>query len=180
MATILNTCDNPKPLPLLGNLSSVILNKHSSPVCVIASRVDVDKTRITSNAAFPDKCATVAGEPEAFPAQASGNLEKPRDVIADDVEGLVSHVEARRLAANGTVVGGRAVRRGNSERRVVLLPDGIGDDEGWNHVSPQAHGRDGVKALLVPDVHRDNFGLALANRNYGANFYKNGAHLNGV
>jgi HK97 family phage portal protein len=39
---------------------------------------------------------------------------------------------------------------------------------------------DGVKALLVPDVHRDNFGLALANRNYGANFYKNGAHLNGV
>jgi hypothetical protein len=36
---------------------------------------------------------------------------------------------------------------------------------------------DGVKALLVPDVHRDNFGLALANRNYGANFYKNGAHL---
>ena len=39
---------------------------------------------------------------------------------------------------------------------------------------------DGVKALLVPDIHRDNFGLALANRNYGANFYKNGAHLNGV
>lgn len=32
----------------------------------------------------------------------------------------------------------------------------------------------------MPDVHRDNFGLALANRNYGANFYKNGAHLNGV
>ncbi len=29
-------------------------------------------------------------------------------------------------------------------------------------------------------VHRDKFGLALANRNYGANFYKNGAHLNGV
>jgi len=39
---------------------------------------------------------------------------------------------------------------------------------------------DGVKALLVPDVHRDNFGLAIANRNYGANFYRNGAHLNGV
>ena len=39
---------------------------------------------------------------------------------------------------------------------------------------------DGVKSLLIPDLHRDNFGLALANRNYGANFYRNGAHLNGV
>ncbi|MBK8706573.1 MAG: phage portal protein [Saprospiraceae bacterium] len=28
--------------------------------------------------------------------------------------------------------------------------------------------------------HKENFGLALANRDYGANFYSNGAHLSGV
>jgi HK97 family phage portal protein len=39
---------------------------------------------------------------------------------------------------------------------------------------------DGMKSILMPDLHRDNFGLAIANRNYGANFYRNGAHLNGV
>lgn len=39
---------------------------------------------------------------------------------------------------------------------------------------------DGIKSILMPDLHRDNFGLAIANRNYGANFYRNGAHLNGV
>jgi HK97 family phage portal protein len=38
----------------------------------------------------------------------------------------------------------------------------------------------GIEAFKMPDLHRDNYGLALANRNYGANFYKNGAHLNGV
>ena len=38
----------------------------------------------------------------------------------------------------------------------------------------------GVEAFKMADLHRDNYGLALANRNYGANFYKNGAHLNGV
>ena len=38
----------------------------------------------------------------------------------------------------------------------------------------------GIDGFVMPDLHRDNYGLALANRNYGANFYKNGAHLNGV
>jgi HK97 family phage portal protein len=39
---------------------------------------------------------------------------------------------------------------------------------------------DGIKGFIMPELHKDNYGLALANRNYGANFYRNGAHLNGV
>jgi len=38
----------------------------------------------------------------------------------------------------------------------------------------------GQAGLNVLTVHRDNFSLALANRNYGANFYKNGAQLSGI
>lgn len=38
----------------------------------------------------------------------------------------------------------------------------------------------GMAGLNILVVHRDNISLALANRNYGANFYKNGARLGGI
>jgi HK97 family phage portal protein len=39
---------------------------------------------------------------------------------------------------------------------------------------------DGIGGLEVLRIHRETLGLAIANRNYGANFYKNGAQLSGV
>ena len=39
---------------------------------------------------------------------------------------------------------------------------------------------DGLGGLEVLRIHRETLGLAIANRNYGANFYKNGAQLSGV
>lgn len=38
----------------------------------------------------------------------------------------------------------------------------------------------GILGYAQADLHRDNFGLAIANRNYGNTFYSNGAHLSGV
>lgn len=38
----------------------------------------------------------------------------------------------------------------------------------------------GIMAYSQPMLHVDNYGLALANRNYGNNFYANGAHLSGA
>lgn len=51
-------------------------------------------------------------------------------------------------------------------------------DENMIHIPNITY--DGVKAFVQTELQRDNFGLAIANRNYGANFYRNGAHLNGV
>lgn len=41
---------------------------------------------------------------------------------------------------------------------------------GWN----------GIMGYNLTQLHQDNFGLAIANRDYGNTFYKNGAHLAGV
>lgn len=38
----------------------------------------------------------------------------------------------------------------------------------------------GIMGHSQPELHKDNFGLAIANRDYGNTFYRNGAHLSGV
>lgn len=39
---------------------------------------------------------------------------------------------------------------------------------------------DGIAGLDMPLIHKDNYGLAIANRDYGNVFYANGAHLSGA
>jgi len=39
---------------------------------------------------------------------------------------------------------------------------------------------DGMAGLSINQIHRDTLGLAIAIRDYGARFYKNGAHLSGI
>lgn len=39
---------------------------------------------------------------------------------------------------------------------------------------------DGICGLNMPEIHVDNYGLAVSNRDYGNTFYSNGAHLSGA
>jgi HK97 family phage portal protein len=68
----------------------------------------------------------------------------------------------------------------DQEGKVIYRVDGFKDVAARDMIHIKGLTWNGISGVDLIRHHAENFGLALANRSYGANFYNNGAHLSGI